>query len=498
MRRASAANALKLWAALLLAATCARAADPVRVDLSLKSPAGIEVRVGGTQALDEKLLLPAGVELPVKPLSSGEIPVLPPTAITDGALAVEAGVPGAAGHAGESFPQAALSKPESAPRGAEPMVLASLQGIAAPQPGAEPAPRYFDQGPKAVSTYFPGDLSAPDELGPKRPRGVTAVTVDVVHGAADITRLIPNGVNSDELKRQLIENVDTMAPYTIYTFHDAKGGKFTGIDLSRNPKLVEVLPEQQSHEVKLIKKIQLWNQDLQVLVRETGKTPDLVVGGVVTELKSLIGDKVDLTYLVNKANNQVHEHAERHRLGNGAVVIDLTEETSVPVAKVAQELDLWRKMPEGYEIPGFYTGPRVKKQAIALDKVYVFAGSDLRMFVRHKDGSYRLSEPAEIPFALAGNIDGFKKHQLFLRKPGLARPPPQETALGQALDQFYLVKELRLMVAKGRVKRAFEIWREFELTNKDDVVKRVKNQIREIWPDIIRGRKNRDGGRRFR
>ena len=84
--------------------------------------------------------------------------------------------------------------------------------------------------------------------------------------------------------------------------------------------------EQQSHEVKLIKKIQVLNRDLQVLVRETGKTPDLVVGGVVTELKSLIGDKIDLTYLINKANSQVHEHAERHRLGNGAVV---KTETSV-------------------------------------------------------------------------------------------------------------------------------------------------------------------------
>ncbi len=484
--------------ALALIAPSLCAADPVRIDLAIKSPITTDIRAIETGVIPGNLGVPAlrtdGLTLP-----AGEIPVLPPTVVVDGPSVLPQVPHGTVGVDGIQIqqPQIPLENPEAAitARGEEPTVLASLQGLALPQ--NDLAPRYFDKSRPAVTTSFAGDGTAPAQQGPRRPRGVTAIDVAEVHGPADIIRLIPNGVNSDGLKAKLIEHVDTMAPYRIYTYRDSRGGSFTGIDLSLNPALINVLPEQQSHEVRLIKKIQVLNKDLQVLVRETGKTPDLVVGGVVTELKSLIGDKVDLTYLVNKANNQVHEHAQRHALGNGAVVIDLTAEknfTPELTRKISGELDLWSRLPAGYELPGFYTGPRVKKQQIALDKVYFFAGADLRMFVRHNDGAYRLSEPAEIPFHLTGAVAGLKKHQLFLRQPGLARPPPPDTMLGAAFDQHFLIKELRTMVAKGRVKRAYEIWSDFNLNNKPETVRRVRNEIDDIYSQIMRGRKQSKKG----
>jgi hypothetical protein len=493
MRDASLAKILKarLWALSLLLAFPAGAADVVKpVDLSLAAPIAGEIR-----AVPGNLAVP-GLQNPSVVPQLGEIPALPPSALD------------------EAAPQSALATPGSIPlpgleaaareRGLDPTVLASLQGIAQVQAG-QLAPNYFDRQGKvykaAVTSSFEGDSWGRGEEGPRRPRGVSSVSVDEVHGPADIYRLIPNGINSDGLKAKLVENVDTMAPYTIYTYRASRGGPFVGIDLSRNPGLVDVLPEQQSHEVKLIKKIQAYNKDLQVLVRETGKTPDLVVGGIVTELKSLIGDKVDLTYLVNKANNQVHEHAERHALGNGAAVVDLAHEKSFTPAlelKIAKELDTWRRMPAGYELPGFYTGPRVKKQAIALDRIYLFAGSDLRTFVRHTDGSYRVAGPEEVPFAVVGKRPGIKKHQLFIGKQAYARPPPVDTTMGHAFDRMYLVQELHKLVAKGRVKAAFEMWSEFERESQPAEVSEARRRISDIWQDIIRGRKQKGGGSRRR
>jgi hypothetical protein len=494
---------MKFWLSLLLAFPAAApgfAVELPTVNLSLISPVSRDVPLAQRPVIPSNLATPAGLELPGAALSIGEIPALPSTVVSDVAPLTSLAIPETAARINVGAFQngpTPLASPEAIVRDAanSPAVLASLQGLAQVQEGhaqGELAPRFFDQSKPPVSAATDVDAQAVPDAGPKRPQGVTAVDVNVVHTAADVSRLIPHGPNSNALITQLMDNVGTMAPYTIYSYRDVKGGKFVGIDLSRNPKLVDLLPEQQSHEVRLIKKIMVWNQDLQVLVREDGKTPDLVVGGVVTELKSLIGDKVDMTYLLNKANNQVHEHAERHRLGNGAVVIDLTAEDQVPVDRIAQDIDQWRRMPVGYEIPGSYIGPRHKKQQIALDKIYVFGGTDLKMFVRHQDGSFRLSAPAEIPFGLRGQLQGHKQHQLFLR-PGAARPPPPDTELGKAFDQWFLVKELRELVAKRRYKRAYDVWDDFMAGQKQSTIAQVKRQIRDIMPSILKGRRNRGG-----
>jgi len=494
---------IRFWLSLSLAflpAAASIAAEPLLVNLSLANPVAREVPLGQGQFLPSNLSTPAGLQLPGAALSIGEIPALPTTVVSDVAPLAGLAIPENAarlnvGALADGPSPSASNEALVRDAAGQPTILASLQGLAQIQAGQQPgelAPKFFDQSKPPTAGAADVDGNAVPDAGPKRPQGVVSVEVNVVHTAADVSRLIPHGPNSNALITQLMANVDTMAPYTIYGYRDVKGGKFVGIDLSRNPKLVDLLPEQQSHEVRLIKKIMVWNQDLQVLIREDGKTPDLVVGGVVTELKSLIGDKVDMTYLLNKANNQVHEHAQRHRLGNGAMVIDLTEEDQVPVDRIAQDIDHWRRMPVGYEIPGSYIGPRHKKQQIALDKIYVFAGTDLKMFVRHQDGSFRLSAPAEIPFGLRGELQGHKQHQLFLR-PGSARPPPVETELGRAFDQWYLVKELRELVGKRRYKRAYDVWDDFMAGQKQSTITHVKRQIKDIMPSILKGRRNRGG-----
>ena len=132
---------------------------------------------------------------------------------------------------------------------------------------------------------------------PKLPPGIKSVSVDVVRADGDIDRLIPYGVNSKELVAKLKHTLGAMAPYSIYTYHDFLGGSINAIDLSSKPDLVNALSEQHSHEVKLIKKLQVLTQDLQVLVREKGKTPDIIMGGMVTELKSVLGQDIVLNIL---------------------------------------------------------------------------------------------------------------------------------------------------------------------------------------------------------
>jgi hypothetical protein len=66
--------------------------------------------------------------------------------------------------------------------------------------------------------------------------------VDTVRAAGDIDRLIPEQVNSHDLKLGLKAILDQTAPYRIYTYRDSKGGSFVGIDLAATPALVEQIP----------------------------------------------------------------------------------------------------------------------------------------------------------------------------------------------------------------------------------------------------------------
>ena len=138
------------------------------------------------------------------------------------------------------------------------------------------------------------------------------------------------------------------------------------------------LGEFQAHEVATIRKIQVFTPDLKVLVREAAATPDLIVNGVVTELKSVHKGMLDRQ--LSHANHQLVSHAKRHGLGLGAVVLDVIGPslTSQQVeAKIAQTV--------------------AEEPEIGFARVYVFHGSDLKIYAPAADGAFRLA-PSAIPF----------------------------------------------------------------------------------------------------
>ncbi|MCX5795931.1 MAG: hypothetical protein NTY77_10585 [Elusimicrobia bacterium] len=240
--------------------------------------------------------------------------------------------------------------------------------------------RFFDQsGTRGPPLAVPAEASVSDVAAPKLPQGVTKVAVDTVRSAADVQRLIPDSGNSKSLKAKLKRMVSQMAPYQIYTYYDRKGGRFAGIDLSARPGLIDQIPELQQHEVKLIKKLMLVNSDIRVLVREDGKTPDLVIGDKLVEIKSSLGEAMALESLIAKANMQILEHGQRHGLGRGAMALDLTRQSRVPVAEVQGILDSWQAG---------------SKDQIVLEQVIVFGQTDMQVFMRQADGTYRIQAPA--------------------------------------------------------------------------------------------------------
>ena len=173
-----------------------------------------------------------------------------------------------------------------------------------------------------------------------------------------------------------------------FLFHPSDGGELVGAaayDGARDgkPQVLAGMPgvavksvrggleEFQAHEVATLRKMQAYTSDIKIIVREAAKTPDLVVNGVVTELKSVHRGKLDnqLSY----ANVQLVSHAKRHGLGLGAVVLDVigspltTAQVEESIAQVVRE------------------GP-----AIGFARVYVFHGSEAKTYAPGTDGVFRL------------------------------------------------------------------------------------------------------------
>jgi uncharacterized protein (TIGR00730 family) len=172
-----------------------------------------------------------------------------------------------------------------------------------------------------------------------------------------------------------------MQPISAIVYRDARGGTFTGLDLSRRPRGVEGVPELQPHEVATIKKIQLYTRDLQVLVREEGATPDLVAAGTVTELKSVHTADAVREQLAH-ANHQLAAHAARHGLGTGAAVLDMIPSLkAVPERVEAQIAQVLSETAER----GFH-------------RVYVFSREGLQVYAPDATGAFRLDRAA-VPFA---------------------------------------------------------------------------------------------------
>lgn len=416
-----------------------------------------------------------------------------------------------------------LDRPAEARDSAPVTVLAGLRDLAhgadVGKVGIEAAFKlsgeFYDRSQSPAGT--PSGSADAEPAGPLLPPGVRSVSVNVVSAAGDIDRFIPHGSHIKEFVRQLKRDIREMAPYQVYTYYDGLGGIITAIDLSSKPRLIESLPDAHSHEVQLIKKIQVWNQDLQVIVREEDekrslKTPDLVMGGVITELKSLIGNEIDFTYLINKANSQVLEHSNRHGLGpGGAVVVDLTEKSSVPVGEVLADLNAWARLLPGAPLPGPYYTKRetkrgkvvikpltVHKYPVALDKVFVFAGADLKAFVREADGSYRLDEPGKMPLVRPASTPPRDIHALellvsrgrleealrglhFLER---AAPVPDPHSpvfkLRGKIESIRLLGKLRRLARRRQHQAALQTWENFRRTHSAEAVRAIESEAKKL------------------
>ena len=146
------------------------------------------------------------------------------------------------------------------------------------------------------------------------------------------------------------------------------------VDLTGRSGLVDLMPDSdvQAHEKALIKKIQLHTDDLQIVLREEGKTPDLIVAGVVTEMKSL-DPKGDLAVQIEHANLQLLAHSKRHGLGSGAIAVDLTGRDAVPVEKTLATINAF-----------------AAANPVGFHRVEVYAGADRKVFTVGQSRAFAL------------------------------------------------------------------------------------------------------------
>ncbi len=265
-----------------------------------------------------------------------------------------------------------------------PEIPPAPEAVASPLPVLSAAPPLAPAAPAPpASSEAPAALQGARFDGSRLPRGARGVSAVVVRSAQDLSGL-PHEPPAEPLLRRLRREAGRMAPYRVLVYRDSRDGRFAAVDLSEKPHLIERFPEQESHEIALIKKLQRRAKELQILLRETGATPDVLVDGVVTELKTLMTRALKIKNIVKRANAQVREHAKRHGLGPGAAALDLLEYDSVPVETVQTELASFG---------------RERRGRVYLSKVVVFAGDDMRVFAR-QDGRYVLEDepaPAEPP-----------------------------------------------------------------------------------------------------
>lgn len=275
----------------------------------------------------------------------------------------------------------------------------------------------------AASSAFDGAAAkaalvdaAPADL--PMPLGTKSVSVIRLNSAREARAFIPHTPNMEHFINELAVKWDKIERLDLRVYTDAKGGSFLSVDLSGRPDLAEHLPEVQPHEAALIRKIQLHSKDLQLMIREEGKTPDLVVDGVVTEMKSMFrgGEfKVQLEH----ANAQVLAHAMRHQLASGAVAIDLTARDAVPVVELREVINDFVR-----------TGA-----VIGVASVSVYAGKDRQVFVRGKDGLFNVQGPR-----LRGRETA--KMAATLSRPAARFLVPDVLGLSAVLDTKVIVREV--------------------------------------------------------
>ncbi|MEK7388652.1 MAG: TIGR00730 family Rossman fold protein [Elusimicrobiota bacterium] len=295
--------------------------------------------------------------MPLSPLNSA-IPVLPRAAIPTAQPLQASLMPAARSAAHIAMPAALAAIPLAAMDATEQMPWARDAGAS-----------LFD-GAGAASAL--GDLETRPVSLPAGALSVNRVRLDSPQEAA---QFIPHAGNTEHFLAELKKRWDTIGSLDLHLYRDAQGGYFRAVDVSKRPDLVDRLPEVGPSEAVLIKKIMLHTDDLQLIIREAGKTPDLIVSGVVTEMKSL--ERVsDFASKLSEANTQLISHQNRHQLdlGSGAVAVDMLGWGTVPGE---QTLSAINKFVSANKTVGFR-------------RVEVYAGDQRSVFLRGRNDRFSL------------------------------------------------------------------------------------------------------------
>ncbi len=234
------------------------------------------------------------------------------------------------------------------------------------------------------------------QLGSLLSRGPPAVIE--VHNAGEVSAAIPNtNAALEHFREQLMEAFWNGKIHSIKVYHypGGQGGDIITVDVSHSPALVEILPDLLPHERRLLESLlKSGVNQLQVVLIEGGvreqSTPDLVLDGKMAEMKS-VHSMSSFPLFLNKANSQIYKHGERHGLGLGTVVINLTDDERVPVSEILKAIQAWREIPEGSKVASPYQGkhPNVK-HPLAVERIEVFARQEHRTFVLRTDGNFRV------------------------------------------------------------------------------------------------------------
>ncbi|PCI35400.1 MAG: TIGR00730 family Rossman fold protein [Elusimicrobia bacterium] len=263
--------------------------------------------------------------------------------------------------------------------------VAVLEKNTRQQPGTSPAVaarNLFDVS--EISLNAADAVDASKNTPTRLPRGLRRVRQESADTPEDIDRLIRSHANSHQLIRRLKRQVRKRGSIKVRNFEDADGRVFTTLDIGSDPQWVQHLPMLEPHERAHIKKILKRTSDVQVLVREEGKTPDLIVDGVMMEIKVDTG-RYALKHLLENAEAQLAAFNRRHMITQGAIGIDMSNQREVPVAETLEEINAWAGV----------------QSRNAAEVITVYAGKDIVDFRLNSQGKYAVMGDAAVRDGLA-------------------------------------------------------------------------------------------------
>ncbi len=223
-------------------------------------------------------------------------------------------------------------------------------------------------------------------------------TIIHVQNAGEVARAIPNtNAALEHFREQLAVAFGNgkIQSLKVYHYPGGNGGDIITVDVSHSPALVEILPDLLPHERVLLESLlKSGVNQLQVVLIEGGvreqSTPDLVLDGRMAEMKTVHSLK-GFPLFLNKANSQIYKHAERHGLGWGTAVLNLTDHETVPVEEILDAIHWWQSIPVGDKIDSPYRDKSpIAKYPLALDRIEVFARQDHKVFVKKADGTFEV------------------------------------------------------------------------------------------------------------